>query len=373
MTASPVFALSAGEVSGDKLAGELARELRRLYPQCQLFGVGGECMRDAGVEIIADYRFLAVMGYWDVLKALPGILAVRRQFLQRLKQTPPTMFIGVDAPDFNLPMARRAKLYGAKTVQYVAPSVWMWRARRLAAIRRAVGAVWCLLPFEKPVFTAAGINATFVGHPATTRPLPSRIAVRQCLAVAEDEQVILLLPGTRQGDLSRHLPLFAETVAKIAAPKRRFVTVGATADMLGEYLPMATILPFDEALAAADVAMVKSGTASLEAALAGVPMVIVYRLSGIAHWLVGWRRFSLPYFGLPNIICRRFVVPELLLGEANPAAVAMTMERLLTSEPLRQKMRTAFATIHKTLATPEKTAAQAAAAMLEIQPGSDKP
>ena len=363
----PVIILSAGEVSGDKLAADLARNLRRSIPSCDLFGIGGDNMRAAGVKIIADYRALAVMGYWEAIKNLPSILRVRRRLLQHIKKTSPALFIGVDAPDFNLSVARRARQYGAKTVQYVAPSVWMWRRRRLAHIRRVVDAVWCLLPFEKPVYAAAGVDAAFVGHPAATRSLPDRMATRARWQIAADERVVLLLPGTRRGELQRHLPLLAAVQEKLTAPKRRFITAGGAdvVALLRRWLPSATVLPFDEALAVADVAVVKSGTATLETALAGVPMVVVYRLSGIAHWLVRWHTFALPYFSLPNILCRRFVVPELLLDEAVPEIVTANTERLLTDEALCQRMRDAFATIQDSLLQTDKTAAAAAAELLQ--------
>lgn len=370
MSGPSVF-LSAGEESGDKLGAALAAELLRIRPDVQLFGVGGRRMAAAGVELLADCAPLSVMGYWDVVKSLPAILAVRRRLLAHIKKSPPALFVGIDAPDFNLPAARVARACGAKSVQYVAPSVWMWRRRRLRTIGRAVDGVWCLLPFEKKAY-AGHAPAIFVGHPAAQRQLPSRLTARQRLGVGEEEELIALLPGSRRAELARHLPLFAETVERLRSPSRRspprrFVLAAASAEAEGRMaraLPGALVASFDDALAAADVAIVKSGTATLEAAFAGLPMVVVYRLSTLAYWAARWRKFSLPYFALPNILCRRFVVPELLLDEATAARTAAETERLLACAARRENMRVVFAGLRGLFSAPEKTAADAAAALL---------
>ena len=194
-----VIALCAGEASGDQLAAQFASGLVKRYPQAQLFGVGGTAMAEAGIEIIADYRPLAVMGYWDALRSLPGILRVRRTLLAQIQARKPTLFIGVDAPDFNLPIARRVRSMGMRTVQWVAPSVWMWRRERLTTIRRAVDQVWCLLPFEQSVYEEAGIQGIFVGHPASKHLYPSRGEVRQQLGVDDSTEIIAILPG-KQAD-----------------------------------------------------------------------------------------------------------------------------------------------------------------------------
>ena len=364
---SPLIILSAGEASGDKLGAALATELTQLIPDATIAGVGGDAMAVAGVDIIADYRPLMVMGYWDVLTSLPAILKVRRCLLRAVRDRRPALFVGIDAPDFNLSVARHARDGGAHTVQYVAPSVWMWRRGRLPFIRRAVDAVYCLLPFEAAVFNAAGIRATFVGHPAATRPLPMRQTARQRLGVGMDDELVAVLPGSRRAELVRHLPLFAETIRLLQKGGRRFAAAAATAADEAAFrvaLPQVVCGNLADVLAAADVAIVKSGTVTLEAAMAGTPMVVVYKPSKIAAWMAHWRTFALPYFSLPNILAGRFIVPELLLEEANAVNIAREVNLLATDTVRRDNMRKIFSRQRAMLAGAPQTAAENIAALL---------
>ena len=363
----PLVILSAGEASGDKLGAALATELKNLLPGATIAGVGGDAMAAAGVNIIADNRPLMVMGYWDVLTSLPAILGVRRRLLRAVRDKPPSLFVGIDAPDFNLSVARCARAVGARAVQYVAPSVWMWRRDRLPSIRRAVDIVCCLLPFEPPIFAAADIRAAFVGHPAATRALPSRREARQRLGVGANDELVAVLPGSRRAELARHLPLFAEVIRLLQKSGRRFAAAAATAADAAAFraaLPQATCGDLADVLAAADVAAVKSGTVALEAAMAGTPMVVVYKPSQAAFWAARWRTFALPYFALPNILAGRFVVPELLLEEATAANIAREINLLAADAPRRAAMRDMFARQRTALAAAPQTAAESIAALL---------
>lgn len=364
---APFVFLLAGEVSGDKLGAMLAAELRRHCPSVRLQGVGGAAMAAAGVDVVADYRPLAVMGYWDALLSLPAIIRLRWRLLRRLRRCPPTLFIGIDAPDFNLSIAGWLRRRGVKTVQYVAPSVWMWRRRRLRRIARMVDAVWCLLPFEPAVYTCAGIPAVHVGHPAAGRRLPSRRDARRRLGCDDDAVVIALLPGSRKAELRRHLPLFAEVVERLRRANRHFVVAAAddaAAAAMHSALKDSGVGTLDDVLAAADFAVAKSGTVTLEVALAGTAMVVVYQASLPARWAVRWRRFALPFFSLPNILTGRFVVPELLLAEATAGRIAQVSEDILADENRRRRQHDAFAEIEHGLVA-KQSAAAAAAAMLQ--------
>ena len=364
------IAICAGEASGDKLAAQLVLELQQYYPQAQFYGIGGTRMAAAGVDLLADYQTLAVMGYWDVLTSLPAIFRLRQRFIRYTKIHKPDIFIGVDAPDFNLPLARRLRQNGSCCLQYVAPSVWMWRRQRLANIAQAVDAVLCLLPFEKSHFTAAGIAAYFVGHPAAQQQQVERNSARQRLGIAEDMEVIALLPGSRRSELARHLPLLQKVVPQLLNAKQNRCCVTALANdtarqQVQQLLPQVKTATVEDVLAAADIALVKSGTMVLETALAGVPLLVFYRLSAIATWLVRWRKFHLPFFSLPNILSKRFVTAELLLNEATADNIVRESERLLNDNSRRYAQQQEFTRIRNTLAAAEISAAAAVVAVAE--------
>lgn len=357
-----VIALAAGEASGDKLGAELAAQLRARLPSATFYGIGGAQMEAAGVQIIAHYRPLAVMGYWDAIKGLPAILRLRRRFLRHARQRKPDIFIGIDAPDFNLRLARILRARGSKCVQYVAPSVWMWRRQRLEKIKAAVDAVLCLLPFEKPLFAAAGIAAHYVGHPAARQPLPARGEARQRLGLGGEETVIALFPGSRPRELAQYLPLQRQVIARLQGEGRRFASAatGAAAQaQMQRQLPQVVCGALPDVLAASDIAIAKSGTIALETALAGVPMLVFYRVGFLAACFVAWRRFYLPFFSLPNILSGRFVAAELLQDEASAENIARESERLLRDGGRRQAQRRQFAAIRDTLAAADTSAAAA--------------
>lgn len=358
------IALCAGEASGDQLGAQLVEELRRRWPQARFYGIGGAHMVAAGVELVAGYQPLAVMGYWDALRSLPAILRLRQRFIRRTQAMRPDIFIGIDAPDFNLGLARRLRRGGSRCIQYVVPSVWMWRRQRLRKISRAVDAVLCLLPFEKPLYAAAGVRTYYVGHPAARRSWPARDEARRRLALAAEDLVIALLPGSRESELRCHVPLLQEVVPRLSAllPQVRFVAAlpdTASAAWFQRMVPQAVCGNLEAVLAAADVAVVKSGTVALEAAMAAAPLLVFYRPRRIAQWLARWRSFYLPYFSLPNILSRRFIAAELLLDEANSDQMVREIRRLATDHAVRQRQREEFGLIREALAAADCSPAAA--------------
>ena len=358
-------ALCAGEASGDKLGAALVEQLSTRLPQGRFYAIGGAELAASGAAVIENYQPLAVMGYWDALRGLPEIVRLQRRFLRYAEQSPPDIFIGIDAPDFNLRLAHRLRQRGSLCIQYVAPSVWMWRRERLAAIAESVDAVLCLLPFEKAVYTATDSRAYYVGHPAARRVLPVRAEARRRLGYGESETVIALLPGSRRSELARHLPLLREAVAQLACDeRRRFVAALASSEaeaQLRAALPQVHCAELDTVLAAADIALVKSGTVALEVAFAGVPMLVFYRTSPLAAFLARRREFYLPYFSLPNILSRRFIVAELLQEEATAAQLVGESERLLADPQHRDRQKRQFAVLREMLADADVTPAAAVA------------
>lgn len=364
--------MASGEASGDRLGASLAAELRRLRPSVRIAGIGGDAMRRAGVEILADFAPLAVMGYWDAARRLPQILSLRRRLLSEvLLRRRPKLFVGIDAPDFNLGVATRARAAGIKTAQYVSPSVWMWRGDRIHKIARAADAVWCLFPFEPAYYKNANVRAIFVGHPDAEAAPPDKVSARRELQISDDEKVIALMPGSRASELRHHLPLFAETIRLLQKPQRRFIAVAAdsvAAKKMRAALPQTEVRTgaAAEVLRAADAALIKSGTSTLQAALAHSPMVVAYKTSFPAYCAARTRRFYLPFFALPNILCGRFVAPEMLQREATPKMLARQMQRILEDESCRAAQISAWSEIREQLSAAggAKTAAKAALAML---------
>lgn len=325
----------AGEASGDLLAGLLLAGLRERWPGLTAQGIGGPRMAAQGFEAWWPHHKLSVFGYVDALLHLREIIGIRRRLAKRLLADPPELFIGVDAPDFNFGLEAQLRAAGVKTVHFVCPSIWAWRGERVQKIARSADHVLCLFPFEPALLEVHGIAATYVGHPlADAIPLePPRTASRSALGMAADELVVALLPGSRRSEI-RYIaePLLqAAAILQRARPELRFVMpVAPGLKELLEPLVQRHALGVrlqllegrsHEALAACDVTLVASGTATLEAALFKRPMVIAYRM----HWL-NWlrlrsRRYQ-PWVGLPNVLAGEFLVPELLQDRCTPQALA---------------------------------------------------
>lgn len=357
----------AGEASGDLLAGLLLRAMRASWPEMASSGIGGPRMAAEGFQAWWPHHKLSVHGFgWDVLLRYREIVGIRKQLLERLSADKPRLFIGVDAPDFNLQLEENLRRQGVKTVHFVCPSVWAWRPERLEVIRRSVDHVLCIFPFEPALLAQHGIASTYVGHPlAQVIPVvPDRLAARQTLGFAPQDDVVAILPGSRQSEV-RHLALpFFQAAARIAAlrPGVKFVVpavpglqaqieAAARASGLGRQLQIVAGQSH-MALAACDTTLIASGTATLEAALFKRPMVIAYRMGGWS-WRVMRRKKLQPWVGLPNILCQAFVVPELLQEAATPAAMAAAVVQWLDAKHQQpekiQALEARFAVLHESL------------------------
>lgn len=355
----------AGEASGDLLGSLLIKALKVEYPDLEFVGIAGPKMQSAGAVSLYPMEKLAVRGYVEVLKSLREVLAIRRSLRDRMLKEQPAMFIGIDAPDFNLWLEKRLKRSGIPTVHYVSPSIWAWRGERIHKIRESVDHMLTVFPFEPAIYEKAGIPATFVGHPtADVIPQASlRENAREQLRIKPNELIIALLPGSRQSELDYHAGLFIETARVLHGdfPDARFLvplTTRETREMFdrarwklaAQDLPMQILFGHANlALAAADVALVASGTATLEAALLGCPHVIAYRLSPTTYRLMKKKAY-LPYVGLPNILAGEWLVPELLQGDATPENLAHALGNWLRHRDAAVVLRKRFTEIHAQLA-----------------------
>jgi lipid-A-disaccharide synthase len=373
-------AIVAGEASGDQLGAALIAELRARCPQLEVQGVCGPAMAAQGCVALADANELAVMGLVEVLEHLPRLLRLRRRLRLAITAWRPDVFIGIDAPEFNLGLAARLHEAGMKTVQYVSPQVWAWRERRVSGIARACDLVLCLLPFETPFYARHDVRAQFVGHPlADQLPLdPDRAAARRALDLPADAQVVALLPGSRHGEVTRLAPDFIAAARTLAArrPGIRFLAPMADAPVrvIFERILAASgdglqVRILDRqarlALQAADAALVASGTASLEALLCDCPMVVAYRLSAATAFLVrALRLVKLPYFSLPNLLAGEALVPEFFQEMVSGERLAAAVLAQLDHEARRTELRARFRAIHASLR--QGGAARAATAVLQL-------
>ena len=334
MDDAPRLAMVAGEASGDLLAGLLLGGLRARWPALHSAGIGGPKMAAQGFEAWWPHHKLAVRGYVEVLRHYREILGIRNQLRDRLLKERPDAFIGVDAPDFNLGLETQLKAQGIKTVHFVSPSIWAWRGKRITQIGRAVDHVLCIFPFEPALYARHGIPASYVGHPlADAIPLAvPRESSRRALGLDEAATVVALLPGSRRSEIEHIAPrlLAAAAVMHQQRPGLQFLlpVVPGLRELVEPMLGTAgeaAVRLLDgrshEALAACDLTLVASGTATLEAALFKRPMVIVYAMNALS-WQMMKRMKYQPWVGLPNILLEDFAVPELLQSDATPAAIA---------------------------------------------------
>ena len=370
---APTVAIVAGEASGDLLAASLVNALHALDASIRFVGVAGARMQAAGVECLYPVEKLAVRGYVEVLRHFREIVGIRRALRARWLRDPPDLFIGVDAPDFNFSLEADLRRSGIPTVHYVSPSIWAWRPQRMKKIREAVTHMLALFPFEAPLYQQAGVPVTFVGHPlADLLPAqPDRIAAREQLRLPREATVVTLLPGSRESELEQHASLFVRT-ARLIAERRPDVLflvplVNRTTRALFETalandgapgLEMQLLFGHShEALTAATVGLVASGTATLEAALLGCPMVITYRVPALTYRIM-WPQRRLPYIGLPNVLAGEFVVPELLQDDATPENLAQALLNLIADPLLQRRVEARFAGLRASL---RRGAANAAA------------
>ncbi|HEX7416456.1 MAG TPA: lipid-A-disaccharide synthase [Steroidobacteraceae bacterium] len=371
------IALVAGEASGDQIGAALIGAVRRALPDAQFFGVGGPRMQAAGFVPWAASDELAVMGLTEVVRHLPRLLRLRRQLRRRLLEMRPDAFVGIDAPEFNLGLAAQLKAQGIRTVQYVSPQVWAWRRGRVRSIGRSCDLVLCLLPFETQFYRDHGVRAQFVGHPLADQiPLEvDRDAARRALDVQGAGPLVALLPGSRLGEVTRLGRDFAGAAHWLHArhPEVRFIAPMASAAVRAVFAaacdaaaPGTTIRLLDghaqAALAAADVALVASGTATLEALLSKRPMVVAYRLGNFTAFLL--RRLGIvkvQYFSQPNLLAGHALVPEFFQQAVTPAALGAALEAQLRDPAHAAQLAHEFRRIHEQL---RRGGAQLAAAAI---------
>lgn len=328
-------ALVAGEASGDGLGAGLIAALRQRFPQAEFAGIGGDGMRAAGCETWFDASELAVMGLAEVLRHLPRLLKLRTAFRERVLAWKPDVFIGIDAPDFNLSVERWLKQRGIRTVHYVSPSVWAWREKRAEKIGASADRVLCLFPMEPPIYARHSVDARFVGHPmADEIPLqPDRNAARQALGLSGDSPVLAVLPGSRLGEIHRLGAPFLEAAARVAqeVPDLRVIVPAASAACRQALETLRSDLRFSgfdfrlldgqarEALYASDVVLLASGTATLEAMLAKRPMVVGYRIAPVTYGLVKMLgMLKIERYALPNVLAGEDLAPELMQDDCTP-------------------------------------------------------
>ena len=378
---SPRIALCAGETSGDQLGAGLIDELRARFPDAEFAGIGGDGMRAAGMDTWHDASELSVMGLAEVLAHLPRLLKLRKAFRQRVLDWKPDVFIGIDAPDFNLGVERWLKQRGVRTVHDVSPSVWAWRESRAAKIGASADRVLCLFPMEPPIYARHYVDAVFIGHPlADAIPLkPDRDGARAALGESAEGPILALLPGSRLGEIQKMLPTFLQAARSLQAdiPGLRVLVPAANAQcrsaieaIIGDS-PALRVLDgqAQAAMIASDVVLLASGTAALEAMLCKRPMVIGHRISGLTCAIV--KAFGLlksAHVSLPNVLAGETLVPELLQDGCTPAKLHAALRRWFRDADAVAALQPRFLAIHETLCRDASERAADAVASLIAQP-----
>ena len=352
----------AGEASGDLLAAQLIKSMKSVWPGMALQGIGGPHMVQAGFDARWPSEKLSVRGYVEVLRHYKEIVGIRKSLKQRLMANPPDLFIGVDAPDFNLDLEHDLKSSGVKTLHFICPSVWAWRPERIEKIRQSVDHVLCIFPFEVELLAQHAVAATYVGHPlANMIPMqPDKSAARAALGLAADDFVLAVLPGSRLSEIDYLAHRFFQAAAlvkharsgvKIVVPAipTLFDTIVQVAHKAGVAQDVQILRgQSHQVLAACDITLIASGTATLEAALFKRPMVIAYNMNWIS-WQIMQRKKLQPWVGLPNILCREFVVPEFLQDQATPQALAAAVLQWAESPAKIAALQTRFTALHSEL------------------------
>ena len=366
----------AGEASGDLLGSMMIQALQQRFPKAEFVGIAGPKMQAVGCRTLFPMETLAVNGYAEVLRNLRPILRIRKQLKQALLQDPPDVFIGVDAPDFNFGLEKSLKSAGITTVHYVSPSIWAWRGERIKKIAQCVSHMLTLFPMEAPLYQKQGIPVSYVGHPlADVFPLvPDRELMREQMRIPAHSKVFALLPGSRQNEVRSLAATYVETARRLYEqfPQALFLVPlisRQTRDLFEQeiYRCKAQDLPIrimfghaHDAIIAADVVLVASGTATLETALLKRPMVITYKVSKLTYRLM-WHRKYLPYIGLPNVLAGEFIVPEILQDDATPENLAQALGNLAANPKVCEKLVERFEQMHLTLK--QNTAQRAADAI----------
>ena len=353
----------AGEASGDMHAAALVRALKRINPNFKYYGVGGEKLRGEGVELIAESSSMAVVGLTEVILKLPSIIKVMNRLTRSFREKKPAVVILVDYPDFNLVLARKAHDRGIKVFYYISPQIWAWRKGRIDTIRRVVDKLAVILPFEALIYQLAGVDAEYVGHPLLDM-IPSSSSqeqARERLGLRSSVATIALLPGSRPSEVARLLPVCLQAAIKMnhqqevqfIMPLASTLSLDFVESITSLYNIDVTIVPnaIYDTLAAADLAIVASGTATLEAGLMETPMIIIYRVSWLTY-LLGRMFIKVQHIGLVNILAGKTIVPELIQGEANAERLAELVDRLLGDQNARARMKIALSKIKAQLGAP---------------------
>lgn len=370
---TPLFALIAGEDSGDQLGADLIVALRQRYPQARFVGIGGARMQAQGFESWYDMHELSLFGFSEVIRHLPRLLRLRKALLARLLDARPAVVIGIDAPDFNLGVEQRLKQAGLRTAHYVSPSVWAWREQRAEKIGRSADRVLCLFPMEPAIYARHGIDARFVGHPLADRfaLVSDRAGARAALQLPPDVPVLALLPGSRLSELARMGQVFIDAATRVAAalPGLRIVIPAANPQLharlkillasgpFGETAPLLLDGHAHQAMLAADVVLLASGTATLEAMLAKRPMVVGYRVSPLSYRIARvLRMLKTDIYALPNILARAsglvgddLLVPELMQDDCTAENLAAATLTLFRDSERRGRIVAAFEQLHQDL------------------------
>jgi lipid-A-disaccharide synthase len=378
--------VSAGEASGDLYASKLVEAVRARLPGAEFFGCTGPRMRAAGVRTVVDAASLAVVGLFEVVSHIPRIYREFQSLIRAAESEGPDLAILTDSPDFNLRVARRLHRLGVPVFYLVAPQVWAWRRGRLPGMRRNLQHLLCIFPFEEQFFKSHGIPATYIGHPLAhfVRPELTREEFRRRHSLSGPEPVIALLPGSRHGEVSRHLPALLDAAARIAAarpsrfllalPAGRFVQLPELT-YFTERNPAVSIQVIEGAtwdvLAWSDLALAASGTVTVEATLLGTPMVVFYRVSQLS-WLAGKFLVRVPFYSMPNLIAGQAVVPELMQNEVSGERLAAEALRLLEDEAALAVMRRDLASVAARLAPGDDPMARAAAIVEDFVRQSSK-
>ena len=373
----PKILISCGEPSGDLYAGALAKEILRLDPRSEIFGLGGEGFQAGGGRLLDDYHGLSVTGLIEAVRVLPRSLAAYRRLIAVARSERPDVFVAIDFPDFNFRVARRVKRLGIPVVYYIPPQLWAWRQGRIRDIQQFATQVIVIFPFEEELYRRSAIPVQFVGHPLVdlARAGVSREAFRREFGLDPTAPLVALLPGSRPNEVSRILPVLWQAAARVVnvVPQVQFVIARAPHldDRLFEKLPAVGNRPSpivtartDDVLAAADVVATASGTATVQTAIHGVPMVVVYRLSPLTYAL-GRRFVRVSTYAMANLIAGRKVVPELIQDDCNPEQVASEIVRYLTDPSYAERVRTALADVRSRLGG-GGASARAASSILEL-------
>jgi lipid-A-disaccharide synthase len=373
--------LSCGESSGDLYGGELVRELRARDPGLEVFGLGGDRLREQGAELLAHVKDLAVVGLLEVVAHLRSLRRVFDRVLSEVDRRPPDVAVLIDYPDFNLRLARQLHGRGIRVVYYVSPQIWAWRRGRLGSIRKTVDRMLVIFPFEEALYREAHVSVTFVGHPLVdlVRPLPDPKSFLREIGLDPDRPAVALLPGSRAKEIGHNLPPMAGAVEILAKrrPELQFalalapaVDPAVVADALRS-LPVRVVAGQTQGvLSASTVSVVASGTATVEAALLGAPMVVVYRLAPLTY-LLGRRLVKVPHFAMANLIAGQRVVPEVIQRELTAERVAAEVGSLLDDTRRREGMRQDLAEVRRRLGRPGASA-RAAEAVLEVARGDKR-